>query len=88
MVTPVLSEPAMEALAGLLNEFRHGNTVAQSAEEQGMRRHAGTLSARWNKRFPGFPINLFPYTSFRGGFYRKHRDAHLKDIIVQVLAGF
>jgi hypothetical protein len=88
MVTPVLSELAMEALAGLLNEFRHGNIVARSAEEQGMRRHAGTLSARWNKRFPGFPSKLFPYTSFRGEFYRKHRDAHLKDIIVQMLAGF
>src|ERR1017187_10453963 len=85
-MTPVQCEPAIEALAGLLNEFRHGNIVARSAEEQGMRRHAGTLSARWNKRFPGFPINLFPYTSFRGEFYRKRRDAHLKDIIVQLLA--
>ena len=87
MVTPVQSEPAMEALAGLLNEFRHGNIVARSAEEQGMRRHAGTLSARWNQRFPGFPSTYFPYTSFRGEFYRKHRDAHLKDIIVQMLSG-
>ena len=87
MMTPVQCELAMEALAGLLNEFRHGNIVARSAEEQGMRRHAGPLSARWNKRFPGFPSNLFPYTSFRGEFYRKHRDAHLKDIIVQLLAG-
>jgi hypothetical protein len=88
MATPVQCELAMEALAGLLNEFRHGNIVARSAEEQGMQRHAGPLSARWNKRFPGFPSNLFPYTSFRGEFYRKHRDAHLKDIIVQLLAGF
>ena len=87
MVTPVQSELAMEALAGLLGEFRHGNIVARSAEEQGMRRHAGPLSARWNQRFPGFPGKYFPYTSFRGEFYRKHRDAHLKDIIVQMLAG-
>src|ERR1039458_3941917 len=86
MVTPVQSEPAMEALAGLLNEFRHGNIVARSAEEQGMQRHAGTLSARWNQRFPGFPGKYFPYTSFRGEYYRKHRDAHLKDIIIQLLA--
>jgi len=28
----------MEALAGLLDEFRHGNIVARSAEEPGMRR--------------------------------------------------
>jgi hypothetical protein len=78
---------AMEALAGLLHEFRHGNIVALSAEEQGMERHAGVLSARWNDRFPGFPIEDFPYTSFRGEYYRKHRDAHLRDIIVQLLAG-
>jgi hypothetical protein len=44
MATPVQCEPAMEALAGLLNEFRHGNIVARSAEERGMRRHAGTLN--------------------------------------------
>ena len=86
-MTPVQCELAVEALSGLLNEFRHGNIVARSAEENGMQRHAGPLSAGWNKRFPGFPINLFPYTSFRGEFYRKHRDAHLKDIIVQLLAG-
>jgi hypothetical protein len=41
---PVQCEPAIEALAGLLNEFRHGNIVARSAEEQGMQRHAGTLN--------------------------------------------
>jgi len=76
----------MEALAGLLNEFRHGNIVALSAEEKGMERYAGSLSARWNDRFPGFPIDHFPYTSFWGEYYRKHRDAHLKEIIVRSLA--
>src|ERR1019366_7578948 len=86
MATPVQSEPAIEALARLLNEFRHGNIVARSAEEQGMQRHTGPLSERWNQRFPDFPSKYFPYTSFRGEFYRKHRDAHLKDIIVQLLA--
>ena len=86
MMAPVQCELAMEALAGLLNEFRHGNIVALSAEEEGMERHAGSLSARWNNRFPGFPIDHFPYTSFRGEYYRGHRDAHLKDIIVQSLA--
>jgi hypothetical protein len=85
-MTPVQIELATKALAGLLNEFRQGNIVARSAEEQGMERHAGSLSARWNKRFPGFPNQLFPYTSFRGQFYRGRRDAHLKDIIVQLLA--
>lgn len=85
-MTHVEGEPAVQALAGLLNEFRHGNIVAVSAEREGMQRHAGPLSARWNDRFPGFPTGHFPYTSFRGEFYRKHRDAHLKDIIVRLLA--
>jgi hypothetical protein len=76
----------MEALAGLLNEFRHGNIVALSAEEKGMERHAGSLSAHWNARFPGFPVDYFPYASLRGVFYRNRRDAHLKHIIVQSLA--
>jgi len=79
-------ELAMEALEGLLNEFRHGNIVALSAEAKGMERHTGSLSARWNDRFPGFPVRDFPYASLRGVFYRKHRDAHLKGIIVQSLA--
>ena len=65
-MTLVQPELAVEALAGLLNEFRHGNIVARSAEEQGMQQHIGPLSARWNQRFPGFPSKYFPYTSFRG----------------------
>ena len=86
-MTHVQCELAMEALAGLLNEFRQGNIVALSAEEKGMERHTGSLSARWNDRFAGFPSDDFPYTSFWGEYYRKHRDAQLKDIIVQSLAG-
>lgn len=85
-MTDVQCELAVEALVGLFDEFRHGNIVALSAEEKGMQRHAGPLSARWNNRFHGFPTNHFPFTSFRGEFYRKHRDAHLKEIIVQTLA--
>jgi hypothetical protein len=77
---------AVESLAGLLGEFRHGDIVARCAETEGMNRHAGPLSARWNDRFPGFPTGYFPYTSFRGEFHRGRRDAHLKDIIVQLLA--
>jgi hypothetical protein len=79
MATPVQCELAMEALAGLLNEFRHGNIVARSAEEQGMRRHAGTLFARLNQRFPSFPGKYFPYTSFRGEFYRKQLISDLSE---------
>jgi hypothetical protein len=84
-VAYVQCELAMKALAGLLNEFRHGNIVERSAEAMGMERHAGLLSVRWNDRFPGFPRNHFPYASLGGVFYRKQRDAHLKDIIVQLL---
>ena len=76
----------MEALAALLIEFRHGNIVALSAEKEGMERHAGSLSAHWDDRFPGFPVDYFPYASLRGVYHRNHRDAHLKDIIVQSLA--
>jgi hypothetical protein len=85
-MTHVQCELATAALAGLLIEFRHGNIVALSAEEKGMERHAGSLSARWNDRFPGFPIDHFPYTLFCGEYYRRHRDAHLNDIIVELLA--
>jgi hypothetical protein len=83
----VNSTLALEALAGLLNEVRHGNIVARSAEMKGIERHAGLLSARWNDRFPGFPTDCFPFASLRGVLFRNHRDAHLKDIIVQSLAG-
>jgi hypothetical protein len=51
-----------------------------------MERHTGSLCARWNNRFPGFPSDHFPYTSFRGLYHRGQRDAHLKDIIVRLLA--
>jgi hypothetical protein len=79
-------ELATEALAGLLSEYRRGNIVALSAEKEGMDRHAGSLSAHWDDRFPGFPVDDFPYASFRGVYHRNHRDEHLKDIIVQSLA--
>jgi hypothetical protein len=52
-----------------------------------MERHAGPLTASWNARFPGFPSDDFPYTSFRGENRRNRRDAHLIDVIVQMLAG-
>ena len=79
-------ELAREALAGLLIEFRRGNILARSAEKEGMDRHAASLSAHWDDRFPGFPADDFPYASFWGVYHRNHRDEHLKDIIVQSLA--
>jgi hypothetical protein len=85
-MTQVPLESAMTALSGLLDEFRNRHIIALSDEKQGMDRHTSALSAQWNDRFPGFPAGHFPYTSFWGEHYRKHRDAHLKDIIVQLLA--
>ncbi len=76
----------MKALEGLLLEFRCRRIITLSAEKEGMKRHTGSLSARWNDRFPGFPVGDFPYASLRGVLRRKRRDAHLKDIIVQSLA--
>jgi len=75
------------ALGGLLEAFRQGRIVARSAERDGMERHAGPLTASWNARFPGFPSEDFPYTSFWGETRRARRDAHLIDVIVELLAG-
>jgi hypothetical protein len=77
---------AMSALCGLLEEFRQGRIVSPSAEREGMERHAGALTARWDATFPGFPKEGFPYTSYRGLRRRKYRDAYLKDILVSLLA--
>jgi hypothetical protein len=79
------SKMALDALAGLLGEFRKGNIVEPRAEREGIERHAGELSARWDRRFPGFPQEYFPFTSLRGLLHRDKRDAHLKNIIVRVL---
>ena len=78
---------ALAALEGLLGEYRQGNIVALSAERMGMEQHAGPLTARWDERFPGFPSDTFPYTSFRGQHYRGRRDSYLKEIIVESLGG-
>jgi len=84
-VTHDPSATAATALEGLLGEYRQGRIVTRSAEKEGMQRHAGPLTARWNSRFPGFPGEHFPYTSFWGEYYRKRRDAHLKEILVRLL---
>ena len=75
----------LEALAGLLGEFRKGNIVAPRAERQGIERHARDLSRRWDDRFPGFPQQYFPFTSLRGLNLRGKRDAHLKNIVVRLV---
>jgi len=79
-------EEPLAALAGLLDLFRQRQIIAPQAERRGFEQHASSLIARWNSKFPGFPSQYFPYTSFRGQHYRSRRDAYLKDIIVRVLA--
>ena len=80
------SESVVAALGGLLEEFRRRRIVAPRAEREGMDRHAGLLTASWNERFPGFPSDDFPYTSFWGEHRRGKRDAHLIDVLVRLLA--
>ncbi len=78
-------EVGLKALVGLLGEFEKGNINDPSAEREGIDRHASELSARWERRFPGFPDEYFPFTSFRGEYYRGKRDAYLKKIIIQLV---
>jgi len=77
---------AVAALGGLLEEFRQRRIVARAAEREAMDRHAGPLTASWNERFPGFPSDDFPYTSFWGEYRRGRRDAHLVDVVVSLVA--
>jgi len=77
--------PAFRALEGLLGVFRQGRILDAPLERQAFDDHLAGLSERWDRRFPGFPREYFPYTSFRGEWYRGRRDAHLQDVIVGVL---
>jgi hypothetical protein len=79
-------ELPLTALKGLLDLFREGHIIARHAERKGINEYAGPLTALWDKRFPGFPKEYFPYTSFRGQYYRTRRDAYLRDIVVGMLA--
>lgn len=71
----------------LIDVFRQGKIIDPKAEREGMERHTTSLTAAWDKRFPDFPRQYFPYTSFRGQYYRGRRDTYLKDIVVRMLAG-
>lgn len=81
----VAVEVGLKALTGLLDEFARGNIVDPKLERQGLDRHARELSERWDQRFPGFPEKYFPFTSFRGEYYRGKRDEYLKKIITQLV---
>ena len=80
-------EIPLAALAGLLNLFRRGDIFAPQAEFDGLQKHAGLLTALWDREYPGFPIEYFPYTSFRGEHYRGRRDDYLINIITRILSG-
>jgi len=80
-------EMPLAALAGLLNLFRQGHIITTDAERKGIQQHTSSLTASWDRKFPDFPSEYFPYTSFRGQHYRGRRDAYLKSIIVRMLAG-
>jgi len=79
-------EIALKAMAGLLDVFRQGNIIDPKAEREGIERHTAWLAAAWDEKFPRFPRQYFPFTSFRGQYYRGRRDTYLKDIIVRTLA--
>jgi hypothetical protein len=79
-------ETPLAALAGLLDLFRRGHIIAPRAERRGIKQHTSSLTALWDRKFPGFPSEHFPFTSFRGQHYRGRRDAYLKSIIVRMLA--
>jgi hypothetical protein len=84
-VEPKEQGQPLAALVGLLGLFRAGQISAPSLERKGIDQYVGLLTAEWNRRFPGFPSEYFPYTSFQGQYHRRQRDAHLKDIIVRIL---
>jgi hypothetical protein len=75
----------MEALGGLLDEFRRGNIANRRRQKQAMDRHTMELCKRWDRQFPGFPQERFAYASARGVWRRGVRDAYLKTIIVRLL---
>ena len=79
-------EEPLVALEGLLSLFRAGQIISSQLERRGIKQYTSSLTARWNRKFSGFPSEFFPYTSFRGQYHRGRRDAHLRDIIVRVLA--
>lgn len=80
-------ETGLNALTGLLDEFRQGNIVKARLERDGLKRHLKELSEKWDQRFQGFPRQNFTSTSIRGQCFRGKKDAHLKNIIVELVTG-
>lgn len=78
-------ELGVEALAGLLDEFRRGNIADRRRGKQVIERYMAELNKRWDRQFPGFPQERYAYASARGVRRRGMRDAYLKTIIVRLL---
>ena len=81
-------EMPLAALTGLLELFRQGHIIDLHHERNAIKQHTSPLTALWDRKFPNFPKEYFPYTSFRGQYYRHLRDAYLKSIIVQTLTDY
>lgn len=79
------NELPLGALDGLLDLFRKGHIIQPDAEHEGIERYMSSLTTLWDRTFPGFPKQYFPYTSFKGEYYRGRRDTYLKDLIVRML---
>jgi len=80
-------EMGLEAIGGLLGEFRAGNAGDRGVEKERLEGHLRGISARWDERFPGLPEGQFAYSSFKGVSRRGVRDEYLKGIIVRLLEG-
>lgn len=80
-------EAGVKAFGGLLGEFRAGRTADKDSERHALECHLRELSAGWDRRFPGFPQEKYPYASLRGVSRRGRRDEYLKRIIVSLLEG-
>jgi hypothetical protein len=78
-------EQPLAALGGLLDLFRKRHIIQPDAEHEGIERRMSPLTKLWDRTFPGFPKQYFPYTSFKGEYHRGKRDTYLKDLIVRIL---
>lgn len=75
----------LEAFTGALGEYRKGNIVNSPLRIDNLQRHLTQLSKTWDQRFPGFPKNQSPWSSFGGVRHRGQRDEYLKNIITSLL---
>ena len=78
-------EIGVQAMRGLLEEFRAGNIGRRDIEKDALQEHMAELSRRWDERFPGLPEEQSAYSSLKGISRRGGRDGYLKGIIVKAL---